>query len=115
MAHKEVRNHTPDAVVLRELGLRLARHRLAQDLSQGALAHEAGISRRTLVRLESGQSTQTTNLLRVLRALGLLGNLERLVPAPRASPLAQLERAERERRRASRRVRRSARGPKDVA
>lgn len=105
MAHSEVQNHTPDAVVLRELGRRLARHRLDRDLSQAALAHEAGISRRTLVRLESGQSTQLTNLLRVLRVLGLLANLDRLVPAPRPSPLAQLEQAERARRRASRRMR----------
>ena len=49
------------------------------------------MSKRTIVRLENGQSSQVTNLLRVLRALGLLGDLDALVPAPLASPIEALE------------------------
>ena len=49
------------------------------------------MSKRTVVRLENGQSSQMTNLVRVLRALGLLGNLDALVPAPLASPIEALK------------------------
>ncbi len=98
-----------DAALLIELGDRLARQRLQRNLTQAELAREAGISKRTLVRLESGESSQMTNLLRVLRALGLLGNLDALLPTPVTSPIAQLQASRgrrttaraRERRRAS--------------
>lgn len=91
----------PDDVVLKTLGERLARRRLSRNLTQDQLAREAGVSKRTLIRLEHGESTQLTNLIRVLRALDLLSNLDLLVPAPRPSPLAQLEVQRRERKRAS--------------
>lgn len=70
-----------DSATLEAIGQRIARHRLDQNLTQAQLSEEAGVSKRTLVRLESGESTQVTNLLRVLRALGLL-NLDSIVPAP---------------------------------
>ena len=82
---------TTDQQVLAELGDRLARHRLNRNLTQDQLAREAGVSKRTIVRLENGQSSQVTNLIRVLRALGLLGNLDALVPAPSASPIEALK------------------------
>jgi putative transcriptional regulator len=90
-----------DRWALGELGDRLARHRLNQNLTQDQLAREAGVSKRTIVRLESGQSSQVTNLIRVLRALGLLGNLDALVPPPLASPIEALKAKARQRRRAS--------------
>jgi putative transcriptional regulator len=92
---------TTDRRVLAELGDRLARYRLNRNLTQDQLAREAGVSKRTVVRLESGQSSQVTNLVRVLRALGLLGNLDALVPAPLASPIEALKAKARRRHRAS--------------
>ena len=92
---------TTDQRVLAELGDRLARHRLNRNLTQDQLAREAGVSKRTIVRLENGQSSQVTNLVRVLRALGLLGNLDALVSAPLASPIEALKAKARERHRAS--------------
>lgn len=79
-----------DAAALAGLGERLARARLARNLTQADLAHEAGVSKRTLSRLEAGESVQLTNLVRVLRALDLLPNLEALVPEPAPSPLELL-------------------------
>jgi transcriptional regulator with XRE-family HTH domain len=73
--------NTPDTAVLTDLGARLAHLRLQRNLTQEELAHEAGVSKRTVIRLESGESTQLTNLIRVVRALGLLGNLDAFVPA----------------------------------
>ncbi|MCP4572147.1 MAG: helix-turn-helix domain-containing protein [bacterium] len=94
-------NETSDDAILVELGERLARLRLNRNTTQSALADEAGISLRTLQRLEDGQPTQLVNLVRVARALDLLENLEALVPAPAPSPLQQIARRGRERRRAS--------------
>ena len=87
--------------LLAELGQRLAAYRLGRNWTQGQLADAAGVSKRTISRLEGGESTQLTNLLRVLRALGLLANVDGLVPAPVASPLEQFKRQGRQRRRAS--------------
>jgi transcriptional regulator with XRE-family HTH domain len=80
-----------DATVLQELGTRLAQYRLNQNLTQQALAREAGISLRTLNRIECGEPSQTANVLRVLRVLGLLDNLEALVPEAPVSPMQQLK------------------------
>ncbi len=91
-----------DAAILQELGQRLAQLRLNRNLLQDALAAEAGLSLRTLTRIESGEPSQTVNVLRVLRVLGLLENLEALVPPPPVSPLQQLQLQGKSRKRASR-------------
>jgi len=90
-----------DTAVLSKLGKRLAQYRLERDLTQATLAREAGISERTLLRLEGGESTQLTSLIRVLRVLGLAGNLDRLVPEPAESPIERLRAKEQRRKRAS--------------
>lgn len=90
-----------DEATLRELGNRIARYRLNRNLTQSALAEEAGISKRTIIRVEHGHSTQTSNLIRVLRALNLLQNLEALIPQPVASPVQQVRMQGKMRQRAS--------------
>lgn len=94
-----------DEAVLAELGQRLAQQRLLRNWQQHELANEAGLSLRTLSRIEAGEPSQTINLLRVLRALGLVDNLEALVPPPLPSPMQQLQLQGRQRKRASRRSR----------
>lgn len=92
-----------DAAVLAELGGRLERVRLERNVTQAELAREAGISRRTLVRLEQGEEgVGAAVLLRVMRALGLLEQFDLLVPEPLPSPIEQLRLQGRRRRRASR-------------
>jgi transcriptional regulator with XRE-family HTH domain len=93
--------NSSDEGTLEELGRRLAHHRLNINWTQGKLAKEAGLSQRTVHRLERGHSTQTSNLIRILRALRLLENLEALVPAPVASPIQQLKMHGKKRQRAS--------------
>jgi putative transcriptional regulator len=91
-----------DAVVLSEIGQRLERLRLERNITQAELARQAGISRRTLVRLEQGEElVGAAALLRVLRALGLLGQVEQLVPEALPSPIEQLRLQGRRRQRAS--------------
>lgn len=90
-----------DATVLAELGHRLARYRLDRNQSQAELACRAGVSKRTVERVEAGETTKTSALLRVLRALDLLDALDRLVPEPGPSPIQLLDLRNRQRQRAS--------------
>ena len=90
-----------DAAVLRQLGERLARQRLRMDLTQQQLAYEAGVSPRTVSRLESGESTQLTNLVRILRALELLDDFAAALPSPGPTPLELVRGRGRRRQRAS--------------
>lgn len=92
--------HTDNAI-LEELGKRLQRHRLNQNISQEDLAREAGVGVNTVYRIERGQSAQLTSLIRILRVLDLISNIELLIPEPPVSPIAQAELGKDVRRRAS--------------
>lgn len=72
--------------MLTELGRRLAQFRIGLNLTQAELARKAGVGKRTLERLEAGETTQTRTLLRVLRELDLLSQLDVLLPEPRPRP-----------------------------
>lgn len=88
-----------DTAVLNELGDRLGRCRIDAGLTQAQLAEEAGISKRTVERIEAGHSIDLVMLLRVLRVLKRLEVLDQLVPASPQSPLALLKGRGRERKR----------------
>ena len=90
-----------DDATLKELGSRIARYRLNRNQTQDALAREAGVSKRTLHRVEHGRSIQASNMIRVLRALRLLENLEALIPEPAVSPIQQVKMHGKKRKRAS--------------
>ena len=91
-----------DEPILQEIGDRLARTRLERNLTQANLAKTAGISKRTLERLESGAaSTQLTTFIRVCRGLGLLQRFDTFLPKPLASPVEQVKLHGRKRKRAS--------------
>lgn len=98
-----------DKVLLRTIGHRIARLRVERNLTQLQLAEQAGISKRSLERLETGSAaTQLSGFLRVCRVLGLLERLDLFVPEPAPSPIAQLELRGKQRRRASRSASRRA-------
>lgn len=96
----KITSHLVDAVILGELGARLARIRLERNFTQAALAEQAGVSKRTLERMEAGGPTQLVNLVRVCRALDLLDRFEVLIPEPLISPVIQLKLQGKQRRRA---------------
>lgn len=87
--------------VLSKLGLRLAQARLDHNFTQEDLASAAAVSKRTVERLETGQSVQLSNLVRILSALNLTQNLEQLLPPTGPRPIEQLKHQGKERRRAS--------------
>lgn len=97
---KFVEDNSDDAT-LKELGRRIAQYRLNRNQTQDALAQEAGVSKRTIHRLEHGHSIQASNLIRILRILRLLENLEALIPEPAVSPIQQVKMHGKKRKRAS--------------
>ena len=94
-------NDHSDEAVLKEMGNRIAQYRLNLDKSQALLAQEAGVSHRTLIRAEHGQSVQASSFIRILRALQLIENLDALIPEPAVSPVQRLKMQGKQRQRAS--------------
>jgi transcriptional regulator with XRE-family HTH domain len=82
--------HTDEAI-LTELGERIARSRIDRQLTQAVMAEQAGVSKRTVERIEAGASTQLASVLRVLRVLGLLEGLNKLIPEPGPRPMDLLK------------------------
>ena len=76
----EISKQYTDLAILSEIGERVARCRLDRNLTQAKLADVADVSKRTVERMEKGESVQLTSFVQILRSLDLLGNLEKLVP-----------------------------------
>lgn len=87
-----------------DLGHRLEALRLSRNIHQFQLANEAGVSRRTITRLENGQSVSLDTLLRVMRALGLSARLATLLPDPAIRPVDRVRFKGKTRKRASARA-----------
>lgn len=104
-----VENLMDDQSVLTEIGQRLYQRRIALDLTQAALAREAGVSKRTIERVEAGESTQTATLIRILRVLKLLHNLDALLPPAGPRPMDLLKLQGKQRQRASSKKRKAQR------
>ena len=92
----QLRTDQPDDIVLAEMGKRLAQKRLARPWSQAELAQAAGVSKRTVERVEAGASIQLVNWLRLLRALELLEDLQAWLPESGPSPMERLRQKGRE-------------------
>lgn len=82
-----------DDAILAELGGRLAQRRLELQFTQEMLAEQAGVSKRTVERIEAGATAQMSTVIRILRVLDLLDRLETLVPeaGPRPMDLVRLK------------------------
>ena len=90
-----------DDAILAEIGQRIAQRRLDLQLTQAAVAEQAGVAKRTLERLEAGHSMQMSNLIRILRVLDGLAGLDRMLPEAVPSPMDLLKRKGKPRQRAS--------------
>ena len=87
----EIEAALSDDAVLEELGRRLVRRRLALRFSQAELAEQAGLGKRTVERIEAGESAQLISLIRVLRVLDLLPALDAMIPVETVRPMALLK------------------------
>ena len=90
-----------DDAVLSELGARIASRRVELQLTQAAVAEQAGIAKRTLERMEAGQTSQLATLVRVLRVLDAASGLDSLIPESGPRPMDLLQRKGKVRQRAS--------------
>ena len=79
---------------------RIENIRLSRNITQVHLAKEAGVSPRTIGRLEKGQGVSVDTLVRVLIALGIQQNLEALLPDPTVRPVERIDIGGSERKRA---------------
>lgn len=79
-----------DQAIQDELGRRLAQRRIELRLSQADLAEQAGVGKRTVERIEAGESAQATTLIRLFRVLELLPALDAMIPAESARPMELL-------------------------
>lgn len=90
-----------DDAVLAELGARIAARRVELQLTQAAVAEQAGIAKRTLERIEAGQTSQLLTLVRVLRVLDAASGLDSVIPESGPRPMDLLKRMGKVRQRAS--------------
>jgi transcriptional regulator with XRE-family HTH domain len=83
----KITTNIPEAVMLSELGERAQQYRVGMNLTQAELAKSAGVSQRTIERLENGSSVQLDKMLRIIRALKLSDNLDQLIPENSVRPI----------------------------
>ena len=105
----KISNTLTDDAILAELGERITRRRLELQITQAALAAEAGVAKRTLERVEAGETAQMSTIVRIVRALDLLPTLDQALPESKPGPLEVMARRGKKRQRASSRSRDSAR------
>ena len=89
---------------IRELGQRIKLYRVMKDMSQQDLEDKTGVSKRSISRLEQGESVQLETLFKILIALDLGKNIEMLVPDQTKRPSYYLEMQDSKQKRVRRKV-----------
>ncbi len=79
---------------IRELGKKIKLYRISKEMSQQDLADKTGVSKRSLSRLEQGESVNVDILFKILLALDLGDNIELLVPDQTRRPSYYLEKTD---------------------
>lgn len=64
--------------------------RLSRNITRRKLATEAGVSERTVARLEKGEGVSLDTFIRILIAFGLQQNLKTLLPDPTIRPVDRI-------------------------
>ena len=72
--------------IMKEIGVRIKDTRIAISLTQKELAERAGVSGRTVERIENGENVKVENIINVMRAMQLLQNIELLIPEQEIRP-----------------------------
>jgi transcriptional regulator with XRE-family HTH domain len=87
--------------VLKEIGIRVRRERLNQNITQEKLASRAGVSRRVVMDLEAGKGCGLSSFIEILRSLRKIDQLDAFLPDPGISPIQLAKFRGRERQRAT--------------
>lgn len=83
------------------LGHQLEQLRLSKNLSQTAVAANAGVSRRTITRMEAGATVSLDTFIRVLKVYEVADRLTTLFPAQSVRPMERVKLGGKQRKRAS--------------
>lgn len=100
MAHLHTRTTQSPESIAEEIGRRLGQLRLSRNITQSELVQDAGVSERTLRRLESGTGATLDSFIKILIALKIQQNMDMLVPDPSIRPIERVRTGGSERRRA---------------
>ena len=76
----------------RELCAKLEAIRLLKNISQETLANTAGVSRRTISRMENGGGISLDTFIRIMMALNLQDHLQALLPSAEIRPIERVQR-----------------------
>ena len=80
-----------DKVLLKEIGQKVKRLRLAANLSQKALAERSGVSAFSISQIENGSNPSLLTLLMILRALNALNMLYMFFEEDLPDPIAMAD------------------------
>jgi len=90
-----------DKSIIAEIGERVRRYRLSENITQQELSLKAGVARIVVHNLENGNGSNIKGLIRILRVLGFLEQLNLLLPTAEPSPMELADMKGRPRERAS--------------
>ena len=81
-----------DIEIIRMLGERFRKYRIALGLTQAELAEKTGVSKMTIHKFESGSAgnVSTQTLISLLRYTGLIENFDSLIPDVPESPYSTI-------------------------
>ena len=94
MACLFMREYKDDRIYLKELGEKIKLHRVSMKLTQMDLEAKSGVSKRSISRLEQGESVQLDNFIKIMMALNLGENIDMLIPDQTKRPSYYLEKSE---------------------
>lgn len=84
----------PEQRYIAELGRRIKEYRIMMGITQQDIEEKSGVSKRSVSRLEQGESVQLETLIKIMIALNIGDNIEILVPDQTRRPSHYLEHTE---------------------
>lgn len=96
----DINHATSVSAIVEELGARLKRARLNQNITQQALAKRAGVTRKRVIQAESG-GVDLLTFIALLKALGMIDQIDNFLPPVPFSPIQLAKLAGKTRQRAS--------------
>jgi transcriptional regulator with XRE-family HTH domain len=82
----KIHGYETNEVILKEIGKRMKSKRIAMNLTQKELAHESGVSQRTISGFENGENISLENVIAILRVLKQIQEINLLFPEEKTNP-----------------------------
>jgi transcriptional regulator with XRE-family HTH domain len=76
-----------DIAIEQEIGARVQKERLKQNITQSRLAKLTGLSRVTISLFETGKGSSLSSCVQIMRALQKLENFDSVLPSAEQSPV----------------------------